>query len=166
MPVIDRSLSDCRYPAGASPFGVQDLIRSVWQYTSEFQDIHTRSVIVRGGSNYHPYRGQECRWIENDDGTPRNFSPPGGPHSDHGTPACFNSSAANFYDFQKVNNNVPGSFDPKTGKNLSHPMGGSHWYFPPAYALNSYNKYCELQYKCQLFSNFSIENAERMENFP
>jgi iron(II)-dependent oxidoreductase len=50
-----------KYPEGASPFGVQDLIRSVWQYTSEFQDIHTRSVILRGGSNYHPFRGKECR---------------------------------------------------------------------------------------------------------
>ena len=41
-----------RHPGGASPFGVQDLVRSVWQYTSEFQDIHTRSVVLRGGSNY------------------------------------------------------------------------------------------------------------------
>ena len=59
-----------QYQGGASPFGVQDLIRSVWQYTSEFEDIHTRSVILRGGSNYHPYRGAECRWIENDDTSP------------------------------------------------------------------------------------------------
>ena len=28
------------------------------------------------------------------------------------------------------------------------------------------SQYCELQYKCQLFSIFSIENAERMENCP
>ena len=32
-------------------------------------------------------------------------------------------------------------------------QGRAHWY-------------CELQYKCQFFSNFSIENAERVENFP
>ena len=27
-------------------------------------------------------------------------------------------------------------------------------------------KYCELQYKCQLFPEFSIENAEIVENCP
>ena len=26
----------------------------MWQYTDEFQDDHTRSVIVRGGANYYP----------------------------------------------------------------------------------------------------------------
>ena len=129
-----------KYPGGASPFGVQDLIRSVWQYTSEFQDIHTRSVILRGGSNYHPYRGKECRWIENDDTTPRNFGPHT-PGSDHGTPACWNTSSNDYYELRYVNDNVPGSYNPVTGKNLSHPMGGSHWYFPPAYKLNTYNKY-------------------------
>lgn len=43
-----------RYPAGESPFGVADLVGNVWQYTDEFQDSHTRSVILRGGSNYRP----------------------------------------------------------------------------------------------------------------
>ena len=42
------------HPAGASPFGVMDLVGNVWQYTSEFQDDHTRGVITRGGSNYRP----------------------------------------------------------------------------------------------------------------
>merc|ERR1711865_861392 len=41
-------------PAGDSPFGVSDLVGNVWQYTSEFQDEHTRYVITRGGSNYYP----------------------------------------------------------------------------------------------------------------
>merc|ERR1712137_244580 len=41
-------------PAGDSPFGVSDLIGNVWQYTSEFQDEHTRAVILKGGSNYRP----------------------------------------------------------------------------------------------------------------
>jgi formylglycine-generating enzyme required for sulfatase activity len=41
-------------PGGASPFGVEDMVGSVWQYTSEFQDNHTRYVIVKGGSNYRP----------------------------------------------------------------------------------------------------------------
>ena len=43
-----------RHPLSASPFGVEDLVRHVWQYTSEFQDAHTRSVILRGGSSYGP----------------------------------------------------------------------------------------------------------------
>jgi formylglycine-generating enzyme required for sulfatase activity len=101
------------HPGGASPFGVQDLVRSVWQYTDEFQDLHTRAVVVRGGSNYWPWRGTECRWIENDDGSPR-VDPP----------ACFKTVE---------NTPVPGS--------APHLMGGSMWYFPPAFALNTYNKY-------------------------
>eukprot|EP01052_Picozoa_sp_SAG31_P003370 SAG31_NODE_128_length_23532_cov_21.204754_15_plen_668_part_00 len=43
-----------KYPAGASPFGVQDMTGSVWQMTDEYRDNHTRSVILRGGSNYRP----------------------------------------------------------------------------------------------------------------
>ena len=43
-----------RYPAGASPFGILDMVGSVWQMTDEYQDAHTRSVILRGGSNYRP----------------------------------------------------------------------------------------------------------------
>ena len=42
------------HPSGASPFGVEDLLGNVWQYTSEFRDNHTRFVILRGGSNYRP----------------------------------------------------------------------------------------------------------------
>mmetsp|Transcript_49726 Transcript_49726/g.146658 ORF Transcript_49726/g.146658 Transcript_49726/m.146658 type:complete len:432 (+) Transcript_49726:1159-2454(+) len=41
-------------PAGDSPFGVSDLVGNVWQYTDEFQDEHTRAVLLRGGSNYRP----------------------------------------------------------------------------------------------------------------
>lgn len=41
-------------PAGDSPFGVSDLVGNVWQYTSEFQDDHTRAVVLMGGSNYRP----------------------------------------------------------------------------------------------------------------
>jgi len=41
-------------PAGDSPFGVSDLAGNVWQYTDEVHDEHTRSVILRGGSNYRP----------------------------------------------------------------------------------------------------------------
>lgn len=38
--------------ASLSPFGVSDLVGNVWQYTSEFGDVHTRGIVVRGGSNY------------------------------------------------------------------------------------------------------------------
>ena len=41
-------------PAGDSPFGVADMVGTVWQYTDEFYDEHTRFVILRGGSNYRP----------------------------------------------------------------------------------------------------------------
>lgn len=43
-----------QYPKGASPFGVMDMVGTVWQWTDQFQDLHTRAALVRGGSNYHP----------------------------------------------------------------------------------------------------------------
>jgi len=42
------------HPAGASPFGVLDLVGTVWQWTDEYQDAHTRAAILRGGSFYQP----------------------------------------------------------------------------------------------------------------
>ena len=86
---------------------------SRWQYTSEVHDEHTRSVLLRGGSNYGPWRGKECRWIDNNDGTPNDVAP-----------ACFNNTSTAA---------VPGS--------TPHLMGGSHWYFPQAYDITTYNKY-------------------------
>ncbi|MDN3921330.1 formylglycine-generating enzyme family protein [Roseateles violae] len=48
-----------KHPRGASPFGVQDLVGHVWQWTDEYEDEHTRAAIVRGGSSYLP---QTSHW--------------------------------------------------------------------------------------------------------
>jgi len=42
------------HPAGASPYGVMDLVGNVWQWTDEFVDEHTRAAIVRGSEYYQP----------------------------------------------------------------------------------------------------------------
>lgn len=42
------------FPAGASSFRVMDMVGNVWQWTDEYEDIHTRFAILKGGSRYRP----------------------------------------------------------------------------------------------------------------
>ena len=50
------------FPLGASPFGVCDMVGSIWQWTDEYTDPHTRVAVLKGGSCYDPkgdyYSGQ------------------------------------------------------------------------------------------------------------
>eukprot|EP01052_Picozoa_sp_SAG31_P029116 SAG31_NODE_2870_length_4974_cov_1.507282_2_plen_117_part_00 len=41
-------------PQGDSPFGVADMVGTVWQYTTSFLDAHDRNCLTRGSSNYKP----------------------------------------------------------------------------------------------------------------
>jgi iron(II)-dependent oxidoreductase len=58
VPVKGRSLTVAdnvdAHSTGASAFGVMDMVGSVWQWTDEFVDEHTRAAILRGGSYYQP----------------------------------------------------------------------------------------------------------------
>ena len=52
---LNRPTAVTRFPAGASPFGVEDLIGNVWQLTSDIYDNGAYYfTIIRGGSYFHP----------------------------------------------------------------------------------------------------------------
>lgn len=42
------------HPGSASPFGVEDMVGHLYQWTDESCDEHTCRAILRGGSNYYP----------------------------------------------------------------------------------------------------------------
>lgn len=62
-PCLDRTMpvpADVDgHPAGASPFGVMDLVGNVWEWTDEYRDRHIRGAVLRGGSAYQP---QTSHW--------------------------------------------------------------------------------------------------------
>ncbi len=52
---LDRITAVTRFPGGASPFGVNDLVGNVWQLTGDVYDNCSHSyIIIKGGSYYNP----------------------------------------------------------------------------------------------------------------
>ena len=62
-PCLERRMPDPpivgTHPAGASAFGVEDLVGTIWQWTDEYRDEHVRAAVLRGGSAYQP---QTSHW--------------------------------------------------------------------------------------------------------
>lgn len=50
------------YPKGASKDGVEDLVGLIWHWTDEYEDLHTRAAVLKGGSAFQPQRWQEPRY--------------------------------------------------------------------------------------------------------
>ena len=50
------------HPAGATATGIYDMVGNVWQFTSEFRDLHNRAVVLKGSSCYHAKTAVGTDW--------------------------------------------------------------------------------------------------------
>eukprot|EP00931_Biecheleriopsis_adriatica_P101234 TRINITY_DN76412_c0_g1_i1.p1 TRINITY_DN76412_c0_g1~~TRINITY_DN76412_c0_g1_i1.p1 ORF type:complete len:644 (-),score=91.87 TRINITY_DN76412_c0_g1_i1:224-1963(-) len=51
-----------QHPSGASRDGIQDLLGLVWHWTDEYEDLHTRAAVLKGGSAFQPNDWRESRY--------------------------------------------------------------------------------------------------------
>ena len=50
------------HPGAASPFGLEDLIGNVYQWTDQFEDEHTIRAVIRGGSRWRAAGSPDNDW--------------------------------------------------------------------------------------------------------